>query len=161
GADGIVYYLEAGARGQGGGGGGFGAGAGNELVRYRLCDRRAVTFANGVTTYEVSVDGHKLVYRSAGGGGGGGRGPAAAAAGPSTPSLFIVEADRTIPQPGTGRLNFSLRMYLDPKEEFKQIFNEGWRNQRDYLYVPNLHGTDWSKDKEMYGALLPYVMHRA
>jgi tricorn protease len=52
-------------------------------------------------------------------------------------------------------------MYLDPKEEFKQIFNEGWRNQRDYLYVPTLHGTDWNKDKEMYGAMLPSVMHRA
>ena len=36
-----------------------------------------------------------------------------------------------------------------------------WRNQRDYLYVPNMHGTDWNKDKEMYGAMLPYVMHRA
>ena len=38
-------------------------------------------------------------------------------------------------------------MYLEPKEEFKQIFNEGWRNQRDYLYVPNMHGTDWPKDE--------------
>ena len=25
-------------------------------------------------------------------------------------------------------------------------------NQRDYLYVPNMHGTDWPKMKEMYGA---------
>ena len=39
GSDGSVYYLELPARGQGGGG--FGAGAGNELIRYRLCDRRA------------------------------------------------------------------------------------------------------------------------
>jgi tricorn protease len=52
-------------------------------------------------------------------------------------------------------------MYLEPKEEFKQIFNEGWRNQRDYLYVPNMHGSDWPKMKEMYGQLLPYVNHRA
>jgi len=52
-------------------------------------------------------------------------------------------------------------MYLEPKEEFRQIFNEGWRNQRDYLYVPNMHGSDWPKMKEMYGALLPYVNHRA
>ena len=43
-------------------------------------------------------------------------------------------------------------MYLEPSEEFKQIFNEGWRNQRDYLYVPNMHGADWPKMKEMYGA---------
>ena len=67
----------------------------------------------------------------------------------------------TAPQAGAGRLNATLRMYLDPKAEFRQIFDEGWRNQRDYLYVPNMHGTDWAKDKQMYGALLPYVNHRA
>src|SRR5947207_5732339 len=157
GADGIVYYLEAG-RAQGGGGG-FGGGAGSELIRYRLCDRRGATFVAGVAAFDVSADGRKLVYRAATGGGGGG---AAAFGGrPPVPSLFIVDADRTPPQPGAGRVNFMLRMYLDPKEEFRQIFNEGWRNQRDYLYVPNLHGTDWVKDKEMYGQMLPYVMHRA
>jgi tricorn protease len=52
-------------------------------------------------------------------------------------------------------------MSLDPKEEFAQIFNEGWRNQRDYLYVPNTHGSDWPKMKAMYGQFLPSVMHRA
>ena len=157
GADGIVYYLEAGRAGQGQGGGG---GAGNELIRYRLSDRRAATFISNVAAFEVSADGHKIVYRAAGAGAGGG-GPAAFGGRPPAPSLFVVDADRTPPQPGSGRLNFILRTYLDPKEEFKQIFNEGWRNQRDYLYVPNMHGTDWPKDKEMYGAMLPYVMHRA
>src|SRR5262249_55596018 len=111
-----------------------------------------------VAGFSVSADGHKLVYRAATGGG---PGAAAAAGPPPAPSLFLVDADKVPPQAGAGRLNVSLRMYLDPKEEFKQIFNEGWRNQRDYLYVPNLHGTDWVKDKEMYGAMLPYVMHRA
>ena len=159
GTDGMVFFLDATTRGQNGGGAAAGTGGGTELVRYRLCDRRMMTFVAGVTGFEVSADGRKLVYRAAGGGGGAGRG--AGAAGPPTPSLFIVDADRTPPQPGAGRLSFSLRMYLDPKEEFKQIFNEGWRNQRDYLYVPNMHGTDWPKDKEMYGAMLPYVMHRA
>jgi tricorn protease len=156
GADGIVYYLEA-TRAQGAGGGGPGGGASNELIRYRLCDRRATTFVSGVAAFEVSADGRKLVYRASSGAGGpgafGGRAP--------NPSLFIVDADRTPPQPGSGRVNYTLRMYLDPKEEFKQIFNEMWRNERDYLYVPNLHGTDWNKDREMYGAMLPYVMHRA
>ncbi len=161
GVDGTVYYLEAG-RNQGGGGGGAGAGGGgSELWRYRLSDRRATTFVTGVTAYDVSADGHKLLYRASGAGGGGGRGPGAAGAGPPVPSLFLVDADRNPPTAGQGRLAISLRMYLEPKEEFKQIFNEGWRNQRDYLYVPNMHGADWPKMKEMYGQLLPYVMHRA
>jgi tricorn protease len=152
GADGTVFYLES-TRAQGAGS----PAAGNELIRYRICDRKATTFVSSVAAFAVSADGRKLVYRAAAGGGGnpfpGGRPPA--------PSLFVVDADRTPPQPGQGRINASLRMYLEPAAEFKQIFNEGWRNQRDYLYVPNLHGTDWTKDREMYGAMLPYVRHRA
>lgn len=160
GIDGYVYYLEAGRGGGGGGGGPAAGGGGNELQRYRLCDRRATTFVSGVAAYEISADHRKLLYRAAGGGGGVGGGPGAAANQPA-PQLFLVDADRTAPQAGQGRLNYSLRMYLEPKEEFKQIFNEGWRNQRDYLYVPNMHGANWPKMKEMYGQLLPYVMHRA
>ncbi|MEP6788535.1 MAG: protease, partial [Acidobacteriota bacterium] len=154
GADGTVFYLEAGRAAAGPGGGG------SDLARYRLSDRKSAPFVSGVAAYSVSADGHKLVYRSAGGGGGAGAGGGAGRAAPA-PSLFIVDADRAVPQAGTGRVAVNLRMYLDPKEEFKQIFNEGWRQERDYLYVPNMHGTDWAKDKEMYAAMLPYVMHRA
>ena len=159
GVEGSVFYLEAGRAG--GQGGGPGGGAGNELIRYRLCDRRAATFVSNVAGYDISADRRKLVYRAAGGGGGFG-GPGGGGGGPApAPQLFLVDADRTPPQQGSGRLNVSLRMYLDPKDEFKQIFNEGWRNECDYLYVPNMHGSDWPKMKEMYGQLLPYVMHRA
>ena len=155
GVDGSVYYLEAPPRGQAAG---PGSGSGSELFRYRLCDRRAISFVTNVAAFEISADGRKLLYRVTGTAAGGGRGPGGP---PPIPSLFIVDADRVPPSSGQGRLNVSLRMYLEPKEEFKQIFNEGWRNQRDYLYVPNMHGADWPKMKEMYGQLLPYVMHRA
>ena len=70
GVDGTVYYLKPPAgrrwrrrwRSE--------AAAGNELLRYRLCDRRAAPFVNGVADYDVSADGRKLVYRAGGGGGG-------------------------------------------------------------------------------------------
>jgi tricorn protease len=156
--DGQVFFLEARA---GGGGGGGQGGGGSELWRYRLCDRRANTFVSNVTAYEISADRRKLVYRAAAGGGGQSGGPFGGGANAPAPQLFLVDADRTPPQPGSGRLNYALRMYLEPREEFKQIFNEGWRNQRDYLYVPNMHGADWPKMREMYGQLLPYAMHRA
>jgi tricorn protease len=152
GAAGTVFYLEAAA-----GGGRGGPGGGSTLHRYRLSDRRSTPFMTGVAEYDVSADGRKLLYRTGGGGGGRGGGQAAA----STAGLFIVDADRNPPQAGQGRINASLRMYLEPKEEFKQIFNEGWRLQRDYLYVQNAHGSDWPKMKQMYGALLPFVNHRA
>jgi len=152
---GTVFYLEAAA------GGGRGGGGGSTLQRYRLTDRRAATFVTGAAEFDVSADGRKLLYRTGGAGGGGrGRGGDAGTGGGAA-GLFIVDADRNPPQAGQGRINATLRMYLEPKEEFRQIFNEGWRNQRDYLYVPNMHGSDWPKMKEMYGALLPSVNHRA
>jgi tricorn protease len=152
GAAGNVYILEAGPSGSPAG----------TLHRYRLSDRKIADFVTSVTGFALSADGHKLVYTSpAGGAGRGGRGGAAAGAPAGPPALFLVDADRTVPQAGQGRLTYALRMYLEPQEEFKQIFYEGWRNQRDYLYVPNMHGADWPRMKEMYGQLLPYVMHRA
>ncbi len=158
GTDGTVFYLQAGQAGAGGGGQG---GGGSELVRYKLSDRKTLTYVPGVASYSVSADGKKLVYRGVGGGGGFGGGGGGGGT-PPAPSLFVVDADgKTVPQAGTGRVNYSLRMYLDPKEEYKQIFNEMWRQERDYLYVPNMHGTDWKKDKEMYSQFLPYIMHRA
>jgi len=158
GVAGTVYFLESNARANGGGGG-RGGGGGSSLVRYRISEKRTTPFATGVQEYSVSADGHKLVYRAAAAGGGGGRGRGGD--GPAAPALYLVDADRTVPVAGAGRLTATLRMYLDPKEEFKQIFYEGWRNQRDYLYVPNMHGADWPRLKEVYGQWLPSAMHRA
>jgi tricorn protease len=155
GAAGTMFYLDAGA-----GGGRGGGGTGSILRRYRLGDRRSVAFMTGVAEYSVSADGRKLLYRTSAAGGRGGRGDANARE-DARPGLFIVDADRNPPQTGQGRVAATLRMYLEPRLEFEQIFHEGWRNQRDYLYVPNLHGTNWPRMKEMYGALLPYVNHRA
>jgi tricorn protease len=153
GVAGTVYYLEAAA-----GGGRGGPGGGSTLHRYRLSERRAAQFVAGVAEYDISADGRKLLYRTAGGGGGRGRG---GDAGGGAAGLFLVDADRNPPQAGQGRINASLRLYLEPKAEFKQIFDEGWRLQRDYLYVPNMQGSDWPKMKQMYGELLPFVNHRA
>jgi len=158
GVAGTVYYLEASA---GGGRGGDEEGGGSILHRYRLTDRRATNFVTGAADYSISADGRKLLYRVNPAGGGRGRGGAAPVGPPPPPNLFVVDADRAAPATGQGRVTATLRMYLEPRQEFAQIFNEGWRNQRDYLYVPNLHGVEWQKMKEMYGQLLPYVNHRA
>ncbi|MDB4889970.1 MAG: peptidase [Gemmatimonadetes bacterium] len=118
---------------------------GGTLHRYILKERKATPFASNVADYTVSADGKKLLYRTPGAAGG----------------LFLVDADKAPPAPASGKLAVQLRMNVDSRAEFAQIFNEGWRNQRDYFYVKNLHGSDWPKMRTMYGALLPYVNHRA
>jgi tricorn protease len=148
GAPGTVFFLEplpeTGTSERPGGGQG-GAGTLGTVHRFQLSTRRAQPFVQGAAQYVVSADGKKLLYRAPGAQGG----------------LYLVDADKAPPAANTGRLTASLRAYVDPKAEFKQIFDEGWRNERNNLYVQNMHGTDWAKDKQMYAPFLSDVMHRA
>ncbi len=59
-------------------------------------------------------------------------------------------------------LNVSpMEMLVDRKAEWKQIFNECWRQMRDFFYAPNMHGVDWKAVKANYEPLIEYVNHRA
>ena len=53
-----------------------------------------------------------------------------------------------------------LIMELDPAAEWRQIFHDVWRLQRDYFYDPNMHRVDWNAMRERYGALLDDVVTR-
>jgi len=54
----------------------------------------------------------------------------------------------------------SMEMMLVPPEEWRQIFTEAWRLERDYFYDPNMHGVDWEAMRVRYGALLDDVVSR-
>ncbi len=54
----------------------------------------------------------------------------------------------------------NMKVRVDRKKEWRQIFNESWRQYRDFFYVENMHGVDWKQMKERYSELLPYVNHR-
>ena len=55
----------------------------------------------------------------------------------------------------------NMKMFVNKKEEWNQIFNESWRQMRDFFYAPNMHGVDWIAIKSKYAPLIPYVNHRA
>jgi tricorn protease len=53
-----------------------------------------------------------------------------------------------------------MKVMTDYRKEWKQIFDESWRQMRDFFYVKNMHGVDWKAMHEKYAVLLPYVNHR-
>jgi tricorn protease len=60
------------------------------------------------------------------------------------------------------KLNLSdMKMNLNRYAEWKQIFNESWRQMRDFFFAPNMHGVNWQAMKEKYEPLVKYVNHRA
>lgn len=60
------------------------------------------------------------------------------------------------------KLNLSgLEIWLDRKAEWAQIFDECWRQMKDFFYAPNMHGVDWEKVRTQYEPLARAVNHRA
>ena len=54
----------------------------------------------------------------------------------------------------------NMKVMIDLQEEWTQIYNESWRQMRDFLYDPNMHGVDWDAIHKKYEVLLPFVKNR-
>lgn len=114
----------------------------SRLHKYTLKERKAQPFLETVQEYSLSKDGKKLLYRSG--------------------SFWRVVDSQGKPSADEGMLkNTSIQLKMDPRAEWKQIFREAWRYQRDFLYVDNVHGADWNKVYAMYEPLLAHVAHRS
>ncbi|MCL1934514.1 MAG: PDZ domain-containing protein [Candidatus Azobacteroides sp.] len=60
-----------------------------------------------------------------------------------------------------GTVNLSdVKTVVDLHAEWNQIYNECWRQMRDFFYDPNMHGVNWEKIREKYQPLVQYVNNR-
>jgi tricorn protease len=140
---------------------------GTIVHRYDLRQRRADVLISGVRFFEISANGEKTLTAQADrwtiqavrpmppAGGSGPGAPAPPAGGPPTP-----------PSGGTGGASsFTLRtedieVRSDPTVEWKQMYNDAWRIQREFFYDPNLHGLDLASAIRKYEPYLASVMSR-
>ncbi len=53
-----------------------------------------------------------------------------------------------------------LKIWISNQQEWKQIFDEAWRQMRDFFYVSNMHGLDWQAMHDKYAVMLPNVNNR-
>jgi tricorn protease len=115
------------------------------IHRYDLEKKKLDKVQEGVTAFNVSHNGEKMIV-------GQGFGPAA---------RFIIMPAMTPARPGEGVLNLAdMEVYIDPKAEWRQMYAEAWRIQRDFFYDPNLHGLDYEGTKKKYEVYLDAVAHR-
>ncbi len=54
----------------------------------------------------------------------------------------------------------SMKVMVNIPQEWAQIYNEAWRQMKEFFYAPNMHGLNWEKIREKYAVLLPYVKNR-
>jgi tricorn protease len=113
------------------------------LHRYNFKDRKSEVYLSPLNDISVSNDRKQLLYRSNG-------------------TWGILGTSDTGKKVGDGKLESlaSLKIKIDPREEWKQIFREGWRYQRDFLYVNNTHGAPWNDVYKWYSPWVEHVQHR-
>jgi len=98
------------------------------------------TVAAGIDGFAMSADGKKLLVNK-------------------ESAMYVVDAaadqklEKKVP---TGELRGS----INPREEWRQILTEVWRLQRDYFYVPSLHGVDWPAVLERSSAMIDHCASR-
>jgi tricorn protease len=112
-----------------------------QLLLYDLKERKETELGE-VNGYEISADGKKMIVSQTG-------------------SYAIIDLP-TSKLDVKDKLDLSdMRVDLDRRAEWDQIYRECWRQMRDFMFDPNLHGVDWEGIRAKYEPLLEYVNHRA
>jgi tricorn protease len=130
--------------------------------RHALKERRTDVVSSGVRFFEVAVNGEKILTAQqdrwsiqalrpvptgpAPAGGPGGGQPAGGPAGGGPPPQALATAN--------------IEVRSDPRAEWKQMFHDAWRIQREFFYDPNLHGLDLPATIRKYEPYLETIMSR-
>ena len=113
------------------------------LVFFDLEEREEKTVLPDVDDYELAADGDKLLVVKDGGW-----------------AVVDLAPEQKI-EPEKVLATADLETRVDPAAEWRQIFLDAWRFERDYFYDPNMHGVDWQAVRKHYGALLEDAVTRS
>ena len=91
------------------------------------------TVAKGVGGFSMSADGKKLLLANGGGG---------------------TIQDASAGGKGKKVTTRGMVAVINPRNEWKQVFTDAWRIQRDFFYDPNMHGVDWQGVYDQYVKLI-------
>jgi tricorn protease len=113
------------------------------LRRFDPTSRKLEDLVEGVRFFDLSADGKTALYRA--------------------DKTWDVLPVGTRPVAGAARAldTARLEVRVEPRQEWRQMFVEGWRNQRDFFYDESLHGVDWKAMRQQYESYLPDLRYRS
>ncbi|MFA6770625.1 MAG: S41 family peptidase, partial [Bacteroidales bacterium] len=83
---------------------------------------------------------------------------ALAISGKNVQVVEIPKAPITISKPISLK---GVKKLVNYNEEWLQIYDETWRQMRDFFYAKNMHGVDWDEIYKRYQVLVPHIGHRS
>lgn len=115
---------------------------GNDINELNLENMKTSTLVQNGGNFVISSDGKTMLYNSKN-------------------EFFVLPAGTKPSSPDAGKIELKgIKLLVDPKAEWKEIFNEVWEMDKEYFYVENMHGADWPAIKVKYEKFLPSVNSR-
>jgi len=112
------------------------------VSKFDFTTRKTEPFLSGIRAFAVSANGEKVLYRQGEG--------------------WFIAGTAAAPKQGDGALKLDgMETYVDPREEWNQMYHEVWRIERDFLYDPNLHGLNLAATEKKYSVYLKGLGGRA
>lgn len=113
---------------------------GLKLHKYDVEKMEPEDYATGVSEMAVSSDRKSILLKQNG--------------------AWMLSSTEAKPDASKDKLSIDFKIRIDPTKEYEQIFKEGWRFMRDFLYVNNTHGAPWDTIYEWYAPWIKHVRHR-
>ena len=111
---------------------------------YDFTKRKDETVADDVDSYALALDGaHVLIQHE------------------KDFTVLAAKPDAAKDHDETHKLDLAhLRMVVDPRAEWTEMFNNAWRLERDIFFSPVMNGQNWQAVHDSYAKLLPLVGSR-
>jgi len=114
----------------------------NSLKITNKKNNEVVNIASTINSFTLSGDGKKLLIRDKNG-------------------IVVLNADGTKPDVKKNSVDLTKWAFtIDPVEDWKQMFKDAWRMERDYFYDKNMHGVDWQGVYDQYYPIVDRVTDR-
>jgi tricorn protease len=111
------------------------------LSRFDLTKRKEETLLEGVNGFEISRDGKRVLV--------------------VMKDAWSIADNGEKLDPAKRRLGIAdVEVRVDPRAEWKQMYDEAFRLHRDWFYDPNYHGADLDAVRAKYAQFLPHVAVR-
>jgi tricorn protease len=116
------------------------------LHKFDLKTRKTEKILENLNAFDLSFNGEKMLYRQ-------------------KDQWFITKAEKPAegpPKPGEGgplKLE-TMEVYVDPRAEWKHMYYQVWRDERDFLYDPGLHGLNLEAARKKYEPYLDGIASR-
>jgi tricorn protease len=109
--------------------------------RFDLEKRKTDQILDHVDSLALSADGEKMLYRKDG--------------------TFHITDSSKAPDGGAGALKLDeVEVYVDPPAEWRQMYREVWRIERDFFFNPHFNGLDLTNAERVYEPFLDRVASR-